>query len=87
MELNDFRKQLDLVTQGIPRKHPNAIRALSKEYTHSIALRCNPNFMNSTSDCFLFVFEEYVPEQLIEKTRTFSQQASEKSDVFQDLIE
>ena len=87
MELNDFRKQLDLATQCIPRKHPDAIRALSKEYTHSISLRCNPNIMDSTSDCFLFVFEEYVPEQLVGKISAFSQKASEKSNVFQVLLD
>ena len=87
MELNDFRKQLDLATQGIPRKHPAKIRALLSEYTHSISVKCNPNMMDTKSDCFLYVFEEYLSEKLIGKIRAFSQKASRKSDVFQELLD
>ena len=86
MGLNDFRKQLDLATQGIPSKHPDAIRALLKEYSHKISLKCNPNFIDLKSDCFLFVFEEYVPKQLVGKIRTFSQNISKKPNVFKELL-
>jgi hypothetical protein len=86
-KLNDFRKELELATQGIPRKHPQLIADLKKKYTHSISLRSNPNMMDPTSDCFLFVFEEYIPEELVGKIRVFSQNSSVRSNVFQNLLD
>ena len=87
IELNDFRKELDLATQGIPRKHPQSITALLEKYPHSISFKCNPNMMDSTSDCFLFVFEEDIPKELIGKIKDYSQNFSERSDVFQKLLD
>lgn len=86
MELDDFRKELEKATHGIPRRHPQSIGALLEIYPHSISLQCNPNMMDTKSDCFLFVFEEKLPKELIRKIKGFSQNTSERFDIFQKLL-
>ena len=86
MELIRFRQKLEEATQGIPRKHPQAIASLSKSYPHSISLQCNPNYMDSTSDCFLYVFEQRIHPALVNKIRNIDTETSERPDFFQKLL-
>ena len=88
MELNEFRKELEKATQGIPSKHPENIYSLSKDYSYSITVQCNPNFMDATSDCFIYVFKEKIPEELIKKIYKVSQKTPENSrNLLQELLD
>ncbi len=89
MEINDFRKALEKATQGIPRKHPEAIKSLFREYPHSITLECNPNMMDTKSDCFTYAFKEKIPQNIIDKI--YSQEGersnNNEDDRFQELLD
>lgn len=65
--LENFRKKLEEATQGIPKKHPENIASLSKDYPHIITLQSNPNCIDPTIDCFLFVFKCKIPDELEKK--------------------
>jgi len=86
MELNVLRQELEKATQGIPRKHPELIASPSEKYPHRITVQCNPNFMDSTSDCFIYVFKEKIPNELIEKICNVSAISQEElKNYFQDI--
>lgn len=84
MELNEFRKKLQQATQGIPSRHPQCINSLSNDYSHSIIVQGNPNCMDRTTDCFMYVFKQKIPNSLIEKIYY----VSENSKIyFQELLD
>jgi len=89
MNLKDFRKKIEEATQGIPRKHPQNIASLSKDYPHSITLQSNPNYMDSTTDCFLFVFQANIPDELVKKIGKFyeDKDTSNRVDYFLQLLD
>ena len=72
MTLNDFRKELESATQGIPKKHPEAIKSLNIKYPHNIALKCNPNFIDTHTECFKYAFRDRIPQNIINKKQTFT---------------
>jgi hypothetical protein len=86
MKTDEFRRELDLATQGIPSRHPQAVKDLVLKYPHTISLRCNPNMMEFTSDCFLFAFEGRIPFETLNKIQNFSTEQSKSSDMFYQLI-
>lgn len=87
MNLKDFRKKIEEATQGIPRKHPENIASLFKDYPYSIMLQSNPNYIDSTTDCFLFVFQGKIPDKLVEKIRNFYEDTSTRVDYFHQLLD
>ena len=86
MNLEDFREEIEKATQGIPKKHPEKIASLLKIYPHSITLQCNPNCIDATTDCFLFVFESKIPKDLVDKIRNIDADTSNRKDYFQQLL-
>ena len=85
--LKNFRKKIDEATQGIPKKHPENIASLSKYYPHSITLQSNPNYMDPTIDCLLFVFQRKLPNELAEKIGNFYDATSNVADYFHRLLD
>ncbi len=85
MELNEFRKKLEQITQGcIPSKHPQCINSLLNEYSHSIIAQGNPNYMDGTTDCFMYVFKQKIPNSLMEKIYYISENSM---NYFQELLD
>ena len=87
MNLKNFREKIEEATQGIPKKHPENIASLSKYYPHSITLQSNPNCIDPTIDCFLFVFLGKLPDELVEKIGNFYDDTSNCADYFHQLLD
>ena len=88
MELNEFRKKLEQATQGIPCKHPQCINSLSNDYSHSIVKQGNPNDMDTTTDCFIYVFKQKIPNSLMEIIHKISENSQENlKNCIQELLE
>lgn len=88
MTLNEFRNKLEQVAKGIPSKHPQRIDSLSKDYSHSIIVQGNPNFMDTTTDCFMYVFKDKLPDKLRETIYKVSENSQDNHrDIFQELLE
>jgi len=87
ISLKNFRKKIEEATQGIPKKHPENIASLLKDYPHSITLQSNPNFIDSTTDCFLFVFQSKIPDELVEKIENLYDDVSNSVNYFHQLLD
>jgi hypothetical protein len=66
MEIDGLRKKLEEATTGIPTRHPERIAALKKVYPHKIAVQGNPNWIDTRTDCFLYVFRDKIAADLVE---------------------
>jgi hypothetical protein len=87
MNLKNFRKKIEEATQGNPQKHPENIASLLKYYPHSITLQSNPISRDPTIDCFLFVFQGKLPNELVEKIEKFYDDTSNVADYFHQLLD
>ena len=47
----------ELTANTIPTKHNNFIEGLKSQFNHSIVLISNPNIIDTTEDCFLYVMK------------------------------
>lgn len=87
-ELNKFRKILEDVTKGIPSRHPQRINCLLKDYSHSIKVQGNPNVMDTTTDCFMYVFKDNLPDRLRKTIDKVSENSQDNTiNIFQELLD
>ncbi len=63
-----LRERISEITKdSIPTKHGKLIEKIKNEFKHNIILISNPNFIDTTEDCFLFVMEKILKKDEIKK--------------------
>lgn len=83
MDIDELRKKLDEITNGLPSRQPDLINKLKSQYEHGISLISNPSFIDSTEDCFVYVFKEKIPIDIRNKIRYLIQ---ESPHIFEDMM-
>lgn len=67
IDLKKFREILEIETKKFPRKHPKILEALMKKYPHRIKIISDYLTVDYRKDCFLFAFQDVIPEGLMNK--------------------
>ena len=84
MTQSEFRKQLGEITNNnLPRSQPTLIDKLKSQYDHSINLIGNRNFVDTTKDCFKFVFEDIIPKS---SWKIIEEKHQENNEITESLI-
>ena len=76
----DLRSKIsELTAQTIPTKHKNSIEGLKNKFQHNITLISNPNIIDATGDCFLYVMKMVLGnddyrklKEAVQKTKNFT---------------
>jgi len=84
MALDELRKKLEEATTGIPTKHPERIAALKKIYPHEVAVQGNPNWIDTRTDCFMYVFRDRIAADFV---GTFESLVEDNPDLFEKIGE
>ncbi len=58
-----------LTATTIPTKHKRSIEELKQKFNHNIRLLSNPNFIDTTEDCFLYTMKHVLAKPDYEKLK------------------
>jgi hypothetical protein len=72
----------ELTTNTIPTKHNKSIEGLKSQFNHSIVLISNPNIIDTTEDCFLYVMKNILGKDDYRKLK----EGVQKINNFNELI-
>lgn len=82
--MDEFRNRLEEATTGIPTRHPDLIATLKEVYSHKIDIQGNPNFIDTRTDCFLYIFRDKIAADIV---NVFEALVEDNPDLFERIGE